>query len=142
MEYFFIFVIVCALLFAAAGASFVLYARYLTKACGWDVLALYYRATEKPNGQILKRQSLMVGTRQFNKTVSFGATEEGLYLRSWFTRRALLIPWYEIGRTKETTMGGMKAYSMHIGDPSAGTLTVPMQLHVLIQSFTDRKRYY
>lgn len=140
MGYFLYFVIISVLIGVLILAAYHMYAQHLSKHSGWDHLAIRYPAESEPLGTVLNYQTLMVGSTIFNKTVSFGAIEEGLYLRSWFTKQPLLIPWYEISRGKETGMGAQKGYQVKIGDPVAGTLTLPKQLYILVQSFTERKR--
>ncbi len=150
MLYFFNFLIISTLIFFVVLATYYLYAQHLTKASGWDVLTIHYRAYEKPtdeqlkseslSGRMLKSQSLMVGPTFFNKSISIGATEDGLYLSSWFTRRALLIPWYDLGKAKEVNMGNQRGYAMKIGDPPIATITFPMQLYIIVRTFTEHKR--
>lgn len=140
MGYFLYFVIISALIGVLILAAYYMYAQHLSKSSGWDDLALRYPAENEPSGQILKYQTLMVGNTIFNKSISFGATEDGLYLSSWFTSQPLLIPWYEIRRGKEAGLGAQKGYVIKIGDPVSGTLTLPMQLYILVQSYTEHRR--
>src|SRR5579883_1135785 len=73
----------------------------ISYAGGWRSLAKRFRMTAVFRGQTWKGQSgKMRFIANYNRSLKFGANEEGLYLESrslfWFLHPQLFIPWSEI----------------------------------------------
>jgi hypothetical protein len=100
-------------------------------ASGWDTLLRHYATAAGPEGEILKRQSLVVGSVVYRYIVTAGIGETGLYLAVGgpLPRRPVLIPWDAFKRASPVRLFWQKAALVTLGDPEVGTLTLPMTLY-------------
>ncbi len=100
----------------------------LRKASGWDNIAALYSFQGQTPSSTYPRQTLMIGQVRYKNTIYFAATPEGMYLQTRFNPRALMIPWTAFASCREATLNWQKAYTLFLGDPAWGAITVPERL--------------
>ena len=105
-------------------------------ATGWSTLARVYATSKEPDGEVLKRQSLVAGAVLYRYIVTVGIGDTGLYLRVGgpLPRDPILIPWGEFKNVQPARLFWQKAAVVSVGAPQIGTLTVPMSLYERMRS--------
>lgn len=93
---------------------------------GWRRLAEVYASSNPPSGQIIERETIMVGAVTYKRCTTLGVADEGLYVSIW--GRTALIPWTEFKALGHTTLYWQKVPLLTIGDPPVATLTLPVSL--------------
>jgi len=80
----------------------------LSRVGGWHVLARRYTARQPFTGQLHRGCSGRLGFVNYNKCLSLGASEQGLYLSVprffAFAHPPLLIPWSDIRATRDKVL--------------------------------------
>lgn len=98
--------------------------RILGHNSGWNAMAGIYAYNGPEPADIRPRQTLMVGRVQYRNTVKFALLPEGMYLQTRFNQQALLIPWRAFSGCQPTTLYWQKAYTLSIGNPVPGSITL------------------
>ena len=106
---------------------------------GWTRLAGLFPAADRPEGPLLKRQTLEVGRVVYKNCATVGWTGQGLYLEvkiPLFSRlKPLLIPWDRISGTREGRLHWKKTVILSIGQPEIGTVTLFQNLFEKVRAF-------
>ena len=100
-------------------------------ATGWSTLSRVYATSAKPEGEVLKRQSLVAGAVVYRYLVTAGIGETGLYLAVGgpLPRDPILIRWDAFKDVQPVRLFWQKAALVSVGSPQVGTLTLPMPLY-------------
>ncbi len=100
-------------------------------ATGWTTLSRVYATSSKPEGEVLKRQSLVAGAVVYRYLVTAVIGDTGLYLAVGgpLPRQPILIPWSDFKDVQSVRLFWQKAALVSIGAPRVGTLTLPMTLY-------------
>jgi|GEM_PF-559603 len=100
-------------------------------ASGWNALSSRYATSAEPEGEVLKRQSLVAGAVVYRYLVTAVIGDAGLYLAVGgpLPRKPILIPWSEFTDVKSVRLFWQRAALVSIGAPRADTLTLPMTLY-------------
>ena len=100
-------------------------------ATGWNALSRVYATSSKPEGEVLKRQSLVAGAVVYRYLVTAVIGDAGLYLAVGgpLPRKPILIPWSDFTDVQPVRLFWQKAALVSIGAPRAGTHTLPMTLY-------------
>ena len=117
------------LLLAASVAGLVFFVLFLVKSLGgstggWRRLAEVYATSNSPTGQAMQRETIQFGAVTYNRRVSLGVADEGLYVV--IGRQTVLIPWPEFKALGQTTLFWKKVPMLTVGDPPVTTMTVPV----------------
>ncbi len=98
---------------------------------GWKTLSGIYATSREPQGEILKRQSLVAGAVVYRYLVTVGMGEAGLYLAVGgpLPRPPILIPWRDFTNAAPARLFWQKAALVSIGAPEVSSLTVPLTLY-------------
>jgi hypothetical protein len=117
------------LLLAGFVVGLVFFVLFLVKSLGgttggWGKLAEVYGTNNPPTGQITKGETIQVGAVTYNRCVTLGVADEGLYVSIW--RKTALIPWTEFKGIGQATLYWQKVPMLTVGDPPVATMTVPV----------------
>jgi hypothetical protein len=110
-------------------------------ATGWATLSRVYATSSKPEGEVLKRQSLVAGAVVYRYLVTAVIGDTGLYLAVGgpLPRQPILIPWEDFKDVQSVRLFWQKAALVSIGTPRVGTLTLPMTLYDRIRPHLPRQ---
>lgn len=104
----------------------------LSRVGGWHRLAMRYHTSEIPEGAAFPGIQAMVGLVSYRGAIDCTITDEGFYLRPMvlfrFGHPALFIPWSECEYVRRADLLWIKWVKIQVGNPSAGTLTLPLQI--------------
>jgi hypothetical protein len=98
---------------------------------GWRRLAEVYTTSKPPRGQSVMGQTLQVGAVTYNRCVTLGIADEGLYVTIW--QKTALVPWTEFKGIGEATLYWQKVPMLTIGNPSVATMTVPVAVFPMLR---------
>ena len=101
---------------------------------GWGKLAEVYGSNKPPTGQITEGETIQVGPETYQRCVTLGVADEGLYVSIW--RKTVLIPWTEFKAVGHATLYWQKVPMLTVGDPPVATMTVPVQVFQMMRGKT------
>lgn len=99
---------------------------------GWGRLLEAYETTEPPPAEIFTRRIVQMGAVTYNRCVTLGATDRGLYVK--IRQKAILIPWSEFKMIESTTLHWQKVPMLTIGQPPVATMTIPKDVFATMQT--------
>jgi hypothetical protein len=95
---------------------------------GYARLAALYPAVSRPEGRVLRGQTVQFGAVRYTRCVTVGLDDEGLYLkvvsRSLGRHRPLLVPWQEVRATYPSHLRLRDAVELIVGAPQIASLRV------------------
>jgi hypothetical protein len=91
---------------------------------GWRRLIESYGTMKAPTGQITNGQTIQIGAVTYNRCVTLGVADEGLYVA--IGRKTALIPWPEFRGIAQATLHWQKVPMLTVGDRPLATMTVPV----------------
>ncbi len=131
-----ILVVVVVVLTTPLQLIFVL--RNMVRRSGLPELARFYGVSRKPEGEMLSRQVVRVGSVYFRYTVTVGITRMGLYISmgsfgKLLKTPPLLIPWGDIEAGVSARLYGRPAIELMVGDPAIALVTVTREVYDAMQ---------
>jgi hypothetical protein len=120
------------LLYCILFAGVWMLAMKLIASRGWRLLAEKFPARARPEGRVLRFQSLNIGRVNYNNVLTFIISPAGLYLSSWgpfrYGHAPILIPWKEVQKASVEKFWFMKRLRLEIGSPAVTTLRLRAKL--------------
>jgi len=110
--------------------------RFFANISGLSKIADHFSAIQFPEDQELTKQTIQIGSVRFRKCVNVHFDEKGFYfwIRSVFSRYPqIFIPWNEFKSIHESKIYGKRAMQFSIGEPSVGSVRIPMEIFNLIR---------
>lgn len=99
---------------------------------GWQKLATRYRTRETPAGKTFSGLQAMVGFVSYRGALECTTNDEGFFLRPSvlfrFGHPLLFIPWSDCEFVRRSDLLWIKWVKLRVGEPKAGTLTLPLQV--------------
>lgn len=99
---------------------------------GWRRLVEVYGTTNSATGRVTKWESIQVGALAYNRCVTLGVADEGLYVTIW--RKTALIPWSEFTAVEQGMLHWRRVPRLTIGHPPVATMTVPVQVFQVMRN--------
>jgi hypothetical protein len=111
--------------------------RLFANASGLTNIAGRFPASPLPPEAGLSKQTVQIGAVRFRRCVTVHADAAGLYLlvRVVFSKYpAVCIPWNEMRDFRESKVYGRPAIQFSVGEPSLGTVRIPLELFEKIKT--------
>ena len=98
---------------------------------GWRRLLEAYATTSSLTGNIVQRQTMLVGLSWYTRCVSLGIADKGLYIS--IRRRTVLIPWTEFNMVDHRALHQQFDPLLAVGDPPITTISVPWDVFQMMR---------